>query len=400
MYNTILLEQKYIQINNRPSIIIEGFDELTYKEQQQINEAYNTFYDILIDEGLLGNLKAKVKGAAAGAKAAFSGDENSGNVRTNTQLQSLLDTLKKNIGTYTAQYENDLKKLNIPENDPSYQKLIQLKSTLENSPAKIEVKDTSLGAQAGQFAKDKMLPVAMKAIQPIVKKVEDMYENSGPLKDFDSKFENLKNTLVQKYPDLSKPIQQFSEIAKKNKGKATLIIGALTAILAASGATGPAAPIVLGVGLRGLYGLISGEPPVKSFGKAALTAAAGKLVGGAVNDLFSDVDTSGTSDVVSDVDIPDAEIAADVDKAYNTIMKELETLDTSKGQQLDYEWKDTIARGLARSDSSMAYNGALKKLDLYIHGLESGQISEDQFEKVIKGALTRAEKIDIAKLKA
>jgi len=81
-------------------------------------------------------------------------------------------------------------------------------------------------------------------------------------------------------------------------------------------------------------------------------------------------------------------------------MKELETLDTSKGQQLDYEWKDTIARGLARSDSSMAYNGALKKLDLYIHGLESGQISEDQFEKVIKGALTRAEKIDIAKLKA
>ena len=75
----------------------------------------------------------------------------------------------------------------------------------------------------------------------------------------------------------------------------------MTAILTASGAlaAGGLGAMAVGVGLRGIYGLLSGEPPAKAFGKAAITAAIGKLAGSAMKDLFADVDVSGADETMT-----------------------------------------------------------------------------------------------------
>ena len=302
--NTIM-ELLHTRVTHRPAVILEGYHKLPAKEQQQINESYNAMYDLLMDQVIaefsLGGAKAKIKGAVAGAKAGFQGDQNAGNVGKSTEIQSLFDDVKRNIGTIVAQHKNDLAKMGMTEQDPAMQKLASMEQAISAGGSGIEVKDNSAMAKVKQFGAEKVMPLVSKAISPVVKQVEKLYNNSGPIKDFDTKYQQLITQISEKNPQLSQAIGKFSEVAKQHKGKATFIIGALTAILTATGAlaAGGTAAFVVGVGLRGVYGMLSGEPPAKAFGKAAITAAIGKLVGGVAKDLFGDVDMSGADETMT-----------------------------------------------------------------------------------------------------
>lgn len=253
-------------------------------------------FDLMQQEVLheisLSGAKAKIKGKFAGAKAAMQGDQNAGDVGQQAELQSLFDDLKTNIGTIVAQHEKDVSKLGFKPEDEISKALAQIRQTIEASPANIEIKDNSLAGKAGRFSKEKVLPIVMKAVTPVINKVTQMYENSGPIKGFDDKYQSLVSDIGQKFPALAEPLSKVSEFAKQNKGKATFLIGSLTALLTITGGltAGGIGVFALGVGLRGVFGMLAGEPPAKAFGKAAVTAAVGKLVGGAFNMLFGDID--------------------------------------------------------------------------------------------------------------
>ena len=298
-----IMELLHTRVTHRPAIVLEGYHHLSITEQQQIDESYNAVYDLLMDQVIaemsIGGAKAKLKGAVAGAKAGFQGDQNAGNVGKNTEIQSLFDDVKKNIGTIVAQHKNDLAKMGMSAEDPAMQKLASMEQAISSGGSGIEVKDNSAMAKVKQFGAEKVLPVVMKAVSPVMKKVEDLYNKSGPIKDFDTKYQQLITQFTEKHPNMAEPISKFSEMAKKHKGKATFIIGGLTALLTATGAlaAGGVGAFVIGVGLRGIYGVLAGEPPAKAFGKAAITAAVGKLVGGAFKDLFGDVDLSGADEM-------------------------------------------------------------------------------------------------------
>jgi hypothetical protein len=291
-----ILELNCHRVSGRPSIVLENFNQYSRREQAQINEAYNAMFDLMQQEVLneisLSGAKAKIKGKFAGAKAAMQGDQNAGNVGQQAELQSLFDDLKTNIGTIVAQHEKDVSKLGFKPEDEIGKALAQIRQTIEASPANIEIKDNSLAGKAGHFAKEKVLPVVMKAVSPVISKVTQMYEKSGPIKGFDDKYQKIVSDIGQKFPALAEPLSKVSEFAKKNKGKATFLIGSLTALLTITGGltAGGLGVFALGVGLRGVFGMLAGEPPAKAFGKAALTAAVGKLVGGAFNMLFGDID--------------------------------------------------------------------------------------------------------------
>ena len=286
----------------RPEIIMEGFSSYSNAERDQINESYNLMYGLIMDnvinEFSLSGAKAKIKGSVAGAAARLSGAPASDNTGKKAELQSLFDDLKKNVGTMVAQHKNDITKLGFGPDDTISKSLTEIEAQL-TSFGQIEVKDSSLMGKAGQFAQDKVLPLVGKVISPISNKIEQMYQKSGPLRDFDAKYEDLRKQITTKYPKLAEPMAKFSEYAKKHKAKATFIIGGLTALLVAATSVGGPGAFVIGVGLRGVYGMLAGESPVKSFGKAAITAAIGKMAGGVIKDLFGDVSLGGGDETLA-----------------------------------------------------------------------------------------------------
>ena len=381
-----IMELLHTRVTHRPAIVLEGYHHLSITEQQQIDESYNAVYDLLMDQVIaemsIGGAKAKLKGAVAGAKAGFQGDQNAGNVGKNTEIQSLFDDVKKNIGTIVAQHKNDLTKMGMSAEDPAMQKLASMEQAISSGGSGIEVKDNSAMAKAKQFGAEKVIPVVMKAVSPVMKKVEDLYNKSGPIKDFDTKYQQLVTQFTEKHPNMAEPISKFSEMAKKHKGKATFIIGGLTALLTATGAlaAGGVGAFVIGVGLRGIYGVLAGEPPAKAFGKAAITAAVGKLVGGAFKDLFGDVDLSGAEEtgVKAGVgELTGGEQVADMGPvaARNAALDALQDKYPDAGSfrelmELDPEAAQELQQQFARTGSSTSMNAAEDKIDLLMKGNE------------------------------
>ena len=131
------------------------------------------------------------------------------------------------------------------------------------------------------------------------KKVNDTINNIGkwlqdttPVKAFDAKFEQLKNTINKKYPD-SKFLDVISEMgmwAENNPGKTAAIIGVLTAIASLAG--GPVGGAIAGQILKGSVELLKGEKLSTAIGKGAKAAAYGFLAGKSL-ELIGDALSSG-----------------------------------------------------------------------------------------------------------
>ena len=258
----------------------------------------NSEYSAILEEGIFDKAKAQFAGLAAGAKQIgqnISG-EDAADPKTAAKLKminSRLNSFKKNIGTASAQYKKDIDKLGMNDN-PLFAKLFQfLSQELKKGPTEIEIKDSSvmnkIAGVAGGLSKaaiQKMMPIVQKIMAEFSKKADALYQKSGPLKNFDDQYKQLVGKFKQANPGIADAMTKFSKIAVKHKKKATFIVGGMVGILTAAGVAGPAAPLIMGIGMRGLYGLLAGEPPAKAFGKAAITALAGKLVGGGIKDLF------------------------------------------------------------------------------------------------------------------
>ena len=208
---------------NFKTLIIEQqlLSEFSYSERNEIKQIAeelrplfeNLNRDIysqdLLNEGLFDRISAKSKGAFAGAKQFaknLSGDE-SVDPKLTAKIEAInsrLNTFKKNVGTYTAQYQKDMQKLGGDKN-PTLSKLYKFtEKTLSDGPSKIDIKDTSLmgkASDATDFAKkqavEKMLPVIQKTLNKVGEKMEVLYQKSGLIKNFDDKY----NSIAKKFKD-------------------------------------------------------------------------------------------------------------------------------------------------------------------------------------------------------
>ena len=200
----------------------------------------------------------------------------------------------------------------------------------------------------------------------------------------------------------------------------------MVALLTMAGATGDAAPIVMGIGMRGIYGMLAGEPPAKSFGKAAITSLVGKLIGGGVREFFGsifdgvstpdvDINTGSSSEtligdlnnVISNEDIPDSmkhnleRIGSSIRSAERIALLDDENEqissivdDVKNNYEVDYQPLDKIVDFLKSSENltpevqdelSKSLNSYKGTLDDYISafkkelsGINQGEISSDE----------------------
>ena len=126
-----------------------------------------------------------------------------------------------------------------------------------------------------------------KKVNDIIDKAGKWLQDTTPVKNFDAKFEKLKNDINTKFPD-SKILDGVSNLAiwvKDNPGKTAAVIGILTALASLAG--GPVGGAIAGQVLKGATELLKGEKLSTAIGKGLKTAAFGYITG-AVLDKFGD----------------------------------------------------------------------------------------------------------------
>ena len=119
----------------------------------------------------------------------------------------------------------------------------------------------------------------VKQVNAIIDKAGKWLQDTTPVKNFDARFEKLKNDINTKFPD-SKILDGVSNLAiwvKDNPGKTAAVIGILTALASLAG--GPVGGAIAGQVLKGATELLKGEKLSTAIGKGIKTAALGYLSG-------------------------------------------------------------------------------------------------------------------------
>jgi len=130
----------------------------------------------------------------------------------------------------------------------------------------------------GKGADVAKLPVeAVKWINNKVNELGKAAKETGPVKNIDAKFAELKTKIGDKDNNVVKAVKAVSDWAKANPGKASIAVAILTAAAAIAG--GPLGGAVAGFLTRATKDLLQGEDLSTAVGKSAKTAAIGALVG-------------------------------------------------------------------------------------------------------------------------
>ena len=140
------------------------------------------------------------------------------------------------------------------------------------------------GKDAASFINDKINELG-KALQ-----------KAGPVQNMDAKFDELKTKIGSKDSKVVSAIQNVSDWAKENPGKASIAVAVLTAAAAMSG--GVMAAAVGGFLARATKELLQGQSASTAIGKSVKTGALGALVGLGVEGLGDAIE--GTANVVKD----------------------------------------------------------------------------------------------------
>lgn len=137
-----------------------------------------------------------------------------------------------------------------------------------------------------------------RAVDDAINKAGRWLQDTRPVQGFDRRFEQLKDQISTKFPDLTKTVEGWGTWAKANPGKTAAVIGVLTTIAALAG--GPVGGAVAGQILRGTAELMKGERLSTAVGKGVKTAAYGALAGLTINQI-GDWLQSGIKAAASDV---------------------------------------------------------------------------------------------------
>lgn len=154
-------------------------------------------------------------------------------------------------------------------------------------------KNQTVLGKVGKLAAD-----TTKQINNKINELGRLAQKAGPVQNADAKFEKLKKDILSKNKDskIVKGIENISNWAKENPGKASLAVGILTTI--AAFASGPAGGAAAGLILRQTKGLLQGEELSTATGKAVKAGALGALVGLGVEGLGDTLE--GAADLAND----------------------------------------------------------------------------------------------------
>lgn len=130
--------------------------------------------------------------------------------------------------------------------------------------------------QNSRTALGKAIDVPSK-VNSIINQIGGWLQNTTPVKFADQQYENLKNKIAAKFPNLDQQLTDMGTWMKDNPGKSAAIIGVLTALASLAG--GPVGGAIAGQVLRGAAELIKGEKLSTAVGKGIKTAALGYLSG-------------------------------------------------------------------------------------------------------------------------
>ena len=125
------------------------------------------------------------------------------------------------------------------------------------------------------------LPIeAVKFIDKKINELGKALQNSGPVKNMDAKFDELKAKIGAKDSKVVNGIKAVSDWAKANPGKATVAVAILTTAAAMAG--GPMGGAIAGFLARATKDLLQGEKLSTAVGKSIKTAAYGAIAGWAL----------------------------------------------------------------------------------------------------------------------
>jgi len=247
------------------------------------------------------------------------------------------------------------------------------------------------GAVGGAAVDVAKLPVkALKAVDDTINKVGKWLQDTTPVKAFDTKFEQLKDQIGDKFPELEKNLTAMGTWAKENPGKTAAIVGVLTTIAGIAG--GPIGGAVAGQILRGANELIKGEKLSTAIGKGAKTAAYGALAGMAFNYLSNQVTdalkTAGETDIANvemsmsrnNLDKAWAKVDPEVAGAFDEV-KNISEVPNAIHRVTYYNGPDPMT--LAPGDSTMNYLEGFKvELPSTLMNPEQGEV----FDRLIRAA--------------
>jgi hypothetical protein len=155
----------------------------------------------------------------------------------------------------------------------------------------VEKSATAAGGNRTMLGKG--VDVAKKADETI-NKIGRWLQDTKPVQGFDAKFDQLKDKISQKFPNIADKFTKLGDMAKANPGKTAAIIGIATAIAALAG--GPIGGAIAGQILRGSVELLKGEKLSTAVGKGVKTAAYG-FIAGKTFELIGDALSGGIQSV-------------------------------------------------------------------------------------------------------
>ena len=201
--------------------------------------------------------------------------------------QDLTESQQKHIGRWETELWPLLEQYQkLSEAELTKDQILAIfKGAEENAMATGNNKNALGKAGAGVAAAAKLPVDLAKKIDAKIKELGAMAKKSGPVKNMDAKFAELKKDISAKNSDskVVQGIQTISDWAKENPGKATLAVGILTTIAAFAG--GPAGGAAAGLILRSTKDLLQGEDLSSAIGNSVKTAAYGAIAGWAINGL-------------------------------------------------------------------------------------------------------------------
>ena len=232
----------------------------------------------------------------------------------------------------------------------------------------------------GKGADVAKLPVeAVKWINNKVNELGKAAKETGPVKNIDAKFAELKTKIGDKDNNVVKAVKAVSDWAKANPGKASIAVAILTAAAAIAG--GPLGGAVAGFLTRATKDLLQGEDLSTAVGKSAKTAAIGALVGMA-------------TELVST-----AEIEAIADGGAQEIADQVETIRDANLQDSLAEMPDDVAAVWEQNPNLEDYSKSYKTSIQFGTGYGAsyeGILQQDQIDQLnaLNDAMDKANAID------
>ena len=214
------------------------------------------------------------------------------NLKSQTILAESWQELTEAQRIYVGRWEKDVWPLvegmsKLLEADLSPKQIDKIFSDAEQTAIDSGNNKTALG-KAGQVVGDQA-----KKLTDQINKLADAAQQSGPIKNFDQQFENLKGQLKKKLQGnpagqkILSIVDGYGGFAKENPAKAAFIIGAMTSVLAfASG--GIVSGAAIGFFLKLASNTLKGDKLSTAAGKSIKGAALG-AVAGAIGDAIGEI---------------------------------------------------------------------------------------------------------------